>query len=196
VILSDGLWRRRFGADPALVGKSIEIAGGTVTVVGIMPATFRPLGNESYWAPFPIDPADRKRTGRYTMVIGRLKAGVTVAGAQAEMTTLTRQLEQEDPKFDTGWRADVIPLKSDIIGSAGTVLWMLLGAVALVLMITCANVGNLMLARAAERQHDLAVRTALGWSRCDRETFRACAKSVSTRSCCSSRCSSRCSSAC
>lgn len=162
LILSDGLWRRRFGADSGVVGRSIAISGGTARVVGVMPASFRPLGNEQYWQAFRLDPADHQRNGRYAMAIGRLKPGVTPQQAQAEMTTIARQLEAEVPEFDTGWGARVVAMKDDVVGPARGVLWMLLGAVGVVLLITCANVGNLMLSQAATRQRELAVRTALG----------------------------------
>lgn len=162
IMLSDGLWRRRFGADSTIVGRTIPIAGGTAMVVGVMPASFRPLGNETYWQAFRLDPADRKHNGRYAMAIGRLKAGVTREQAQTEMSGVARQLEGEFPDFDTGWGARVVTLKDDVVGPARGVLWMLFGAVAVVLLITCANVGNLMLSQAASRRREMAVRTALG----------------------------------
>jgi putative ABC transport system permease protein len=162
IMLSDGLWRRRFGADSSVVGRNINISGGTAYVVGVMPHGFRPLGNEAYWQAFRLDPSDRQRTGRYAMAIGRLKPGVSIAQAQAEMNGISRQLEVEDPKFDTSWGSRVVALKDDVIGSARGVLWMLFGAVAVLLLITCANVGNLMLGQAANRDREFAVRTALG----------------------------------
>jgi len=162
IILSDGLWRRRFGADSTIVGRTIAFSGGTATVVGVMPRTFRPLGNEQYWQAFRLEPADHQRTGRYTMAIGRLRPGVTREQAQADMSGIARRLATEFPDFDTGWGARVVAMKDDVIGSARGVLLMLMGAVAVVLLITCANVGNLMLGHAASRDRELAVRTALG----------------------------------
>jgi len=162
IILSDGLWRRRFGADSTIVGRTITFSGGTATVVGVMPRTFRPLGNEQYWQAFRLEPADHQRTGRYTMAIGRLRPGVTREQAQADMSGIARRLATEFPDFDTGWGARVVAMKDDVIGSARGVLLMLMGAVAVVLLITCANVGNLMLGHAASRDRELAVRTALG----------------------------------
>ncbi len=165
VILSDKLWRRRYAADPQIVGKTIEVSGGNPTVVGVMPASFRPLSNEEYWDPFALDPSDRSRHGRYVMAIGRLKPGVTRAQAEADVTAIGAQLEKEYPAFDTGWRASVVGLADEIVGSSKSVILVLFGAVSLVLLITCANVGNLMLTRAASRRREVAVRTALGATR-------------------------------
>ena len=162
IILSDGLWRRHFGADSTIIGRTITFSGGTATVVGVMPRSFRPLGNEQYWQAFRLDAADHQRTGRYTMAIGRLRPGVTREQAQADMSGIARRLATEFPDFDTGWGARVVAMKDDVIGSARGVLLMLMGAVAVVLLITCANVGNLMLGHAASRDRELAVRTALG----------------------------------
>jgi putative ABC transport system permease protein len=165
VILSDKLWRRRYAADPQIVGKTIEVSGGNSTVVGVMPADFRPLSNEEYWDPFPLDPSDRSRHGRYAMAIGRLKSGVTRAQAEADVTAIGAQLEKEYPSFDTGWRVSVVGLADEVVGSSKSVILVLFGAVSLVLLITCANVGNLMLTRAASRRREVAVRTALGATR-------------------------------
>jgi putative ABC transport system permease protein len=162
IILSDGLWRRRFGADSSIMGRTITVSGGTATIVGVMPPTFRPLANEQYWQAFRLDPADHQRNGRYAMTIGRLRPGVTREQAQADMSGIARRLATEFPDFDTGWGARVVAMKDDVIGSARGVLLMLMGAVAVVLLITCANVGNLMLGHAASRDRELAVRTALG----------------------------------
>ena len=162
VILSDGLWRRRFAGDPAVIGRAIKVAGGDATVVGVMPASFRPLANEEFWDPFQLDVANRVRRGRWAMVIGRLKPDVTRDQAETEMAGISAQLAREYPDFDTGWSTSVIGLTDQVVGGSKRVLWMLFGAVTLVLLITCANVGNLMLTRAASRQRESAVRTALG----------------------------------
>jgi len=136
-------------------------------VLGVMPPALRPMpwGTEEFWAPLRLNEGNRARGGRYLMVVGRLKPGVTQATAQAEMDVITQALQQEYPGFDTGWTANVVTLTDQVVGSARRALLVVLGAVFLVLLIAAANVGNLVLARVDGRQRELAVRTALGASR-------------------------------
>jgi len=164
IVLSEGLWRRRFGADRAIVERAVPVAGGTARVVGVMPSSFRPmpLGHEEYWEPMALDWSNRARAGRYAMALGRLKTGVTVERAQTDMSRIARQLESDYPDFDTGWGATVVPLMEQVVGGSRRTILIVLGAVSLVLLIACANVANLMLARAASRERELAVRAALG----------------------------------
>ncbi|HTS87664.1 MAG TPA: ABC transporter permease [Gemmatimonadales bacterium] len=167
VLLSDRLWKRRFGGDPSLVGSTIPIAGGVATVLGVLPASFQPLpwGDEEYWEPFQLDAGALARRGRYSQVIARLREGVTPAVAQAEMNRITATLSQEYPGFNTGWGANVVPLAEQVSGSVRRPLLILMGAVALVLLIACANLTNLMLGRAVSRSREFAIRAALGAGR-------------------------------
>jgi putative ABC transport system permease protein len=168
VVISHGLWQRRFGADPKLVGQSIELNGERSTVIGVMPASFRFPNTAELWRPLVFTPAqldNNNRGSHFLSVVGRLIPGVTVQQAQAEMDTIYNRLRQQYPDALTKWQPRVAALHEDTVGNVRRALLILLGAVSFVLLIACSNVANLMLARAVARQREIAIRAALGAGR-------------------------------
>jgi putative ABC transport system permease protein len=164
-ILSDAVWKRRFGGDPAVVGRVITISGKPCTIVGVMPATFEPprfgwLGGQALWFPM-LTSSERRGWGRFLLVVGRLRDGVTAEQARAELRAIAGQLETENPS-DSGWSASVLPLVTEMTGDVRTTLLVLLGAVALLLAIAVTNVGMLTLSAMRRRGHELAIRRAIG----------------------------------
>jgi predicted permease len=169
VVLSNGLWRRRFGADPSIVGKEVRINLLPRTVVGVMPPRFDFPGKADVWSPLGIDPANLQwRQEHYLDVVARLKPGVSIAQANDELRAQTRKWPQiYSPTYpiDGGWDTDVVSLLDEEVGDVRPALFILLGAVGLVLLITCANVGSMLLVRVESRSREILVRSALGAGR-------------------------------
>ena len=147
IVLSYGLWKSHFGGNPNVINQTVELDGVPTTVIGVMPKEFHYPGYAQFWAPLVWTPATRAVRGEHHYVVeGRLKPGVDLKTAQAEMDTISRRLEQEYPVDDKGWGAVLVTYQEQQTGDVRPALLVLLGAVLFVLLIACANVANLMLA--------------------------------------------------
>jgi predicted permease len=166
VLLSHRLWQRRFAGDSAIVGKRITIDGKRYMVVGVMPPGFNFPDRGDLWEPFATNPATEEHGNReYAGAIGRLESGVALDQARADLHAIDAVLAREFPDENFGWRAELKPLRDDLVGDYAQPLKVFLAAVLLVLLLVCANLANLMLARGTTRAREIAIRSALGASR-------------------------------
>jgi predicted permease len=166
VVLGNALWRERFGADPSVIGQKIVLDGEPYTILGVMPPKFKFPSWAQLWTPLAWTSEKRAIRGNHNyLVIGRLKPGVDIRAAQAELSAISTRLEQLYPEDDKGWGATILPLREQLVGNVRPALLVLLGAVAFVLLIACANVANLVLGKILARKKEIAIRSALGATR-------------------------------
>jgi putative ABC transport system permease protein len=171
IVLSYGLWQRRFGGDPNVVGKNISLNGRPYNIVGVMGADFHPLPSTlvspegQFYRPVAEAYDDKARNERHLRAIARLKPGVSVEQAQSEVNVIAQRLEQEHPETNKDYGAHVVSITDEIVGDIRPTLWIVFGAVIFVLLVACANVANLLLARSTVRYKEITIRSAIGAGR-------------------------------
>lgn len=166
VVLSHALWRSRFGGDPSILGKTIRLDDRARPVLGVMDPDFRVLDRKpDLWIPLSLPKGDRESFGRFLTGVARLKPGVTLERAAAEMSAVARRLEEAYPAYDAGWGVKVVPWRDQVVGRVRPALLVLLGAVGILLLIACTDVANLLLGRASARRREVVVRLSLGATR-------------------------------
>ena len=175
VILSYSLWQRQFNADDSIIGKRVHLTGQDLQdyeVIGVMSAEFNyplviptsinpPSRQMAYWIPFGLDFTKQSRNGASCMAIARLRAGVTIAQAQTDMDAITNQLAKSYPQSNTGRRARIVPFNDFVLGNAREAMLLVWAATAVVILIACANIASLLLARSINRQREIGIRLPL-----------------------------------